>query len=205
MLAGFIMMQPDNEVGRQLALLANINDPAHVERYREFEDWFKYTQPIPGAFYLWIVEHLFRDNELIAGTLKIGDQRVDLGRIACPLNLLAGNTDHITPPAQVYALADYASTDEPDVLRGRTSRRSPRPVHGPRGARSTTGRSCWRPCSNGLADRVRPGSSPAWIVVGGAAANDYSLVTRLRGPFGSLLVTATIEQGAGHAARQRDR
>jgi poly(3-hydroxybutyrate) depolymerase len=121
MLAGFIMIQPDNEVGRQYALLANINDPAHVERYREFEDWFKYTQPIPGAFYLWIVEHLFRDNELIAGTLKIGDQRVDLSRIACPLNLLAGNTDHITPAAQVYALADHASTEEPDVLRERTA------------------------------------------------------------------------------------
>jgi poly(3-hydroxybutyrate) depolymerase len=120
MLAGFVMLQPDNEVGRQLALLANINDPAHVERYREFEDWFKHTQPIPGQFYLWIVEHLFRDNELIAGTLKIGDQRVDLARIACPLNLLAGNTDHITPPDQVYALADHASTAEPDVLRDRT-------------------------------------------------------------------------------------
>ena len=115
MLAGFIVMQPDNEVGRQFALLANITDPAHVERYREFEDWFKYTQPIPGAFYLWIVEHLFRDNELIAGTLRIGDERVDLGRIACPLNLLAGATDHITPPEQVFALADYASTDEPDI------------------------------------------------------------------------------------------
>jgi poly(3-hydroxyalkanoate) synthetase len=117
MLAGFIMIAPDNEVGRQLALLANISDPAHVERYREFEDWFKHTQPIPGAFYLWIVEHLFGDNELIAGTLEVGGRRVDLGAIACPLNLLGGSTDHITPPAQVYALAEHASTDEADVLR----------------------------------------------------------------------------------------
>ncbi len=117
MLAGFIMMQPDNEVSRQLALLANINDPAHVERYREFEDWFKYTQPIPGAFYLWIVEHLFRDNQLIAGTLEVGSERVDLGRIVCPLNLLAGATDHITPPAQVFALAEHATTDESDIIR----------------------------------------------------------------------------------------
>jgi poly(3-hydroxyalkanoate) synthetase len=117
MLAGFIAIQPENEVSRQLTLLANIGDPSHVERYREFEDWFKHTQPIPGAFYLWIVEHLFRDNELIAGKLQIGGRRVDLGRITCPLNLLGGSTDHITPPAQVYALADYASTEEPDVLR----------------------------------------------------------------------------------------
>jgi poly(3-hydroxyalkanoate) synthetase len=117
MLGGFIAIQPENEVARQLALLANIDDPAHVARYREFEDWFKYTQPIPGAFYLWIVEHLFRDNELIAGTLRVRDRNVDLGRIACPLNLLGGSTDHITPPGQVHALADYASTEEPDVLR----------------------------------------------------------------------------------------
>ena len=117
MLAGFIAIQPENEVARQLALLANIDDPAHIARYREFEDWFKHTQPIPGAFYLWIVEHLFRDNELIAGTLKIGGRRVDLQRIVCPLNLLGGSADHITPPAQVYALADHAATEEPDVLR----------------------------------------------------------------------------------------
>ena len=120
LLAGFIVMQPHAEVSRQLSLLANIADPTHVARYREFEDWFKYTQPISGAFYLWIVEHLFRDNELIAGTLRIGDECVDLGRISCPLNLLAGDTDHITPPDQVFALADHASTAEEDIVRDTT-------------------------------------------------------------------------------------
>jgi poly(3-hydroxyalkanoate) synthetase len=117
MLAGFIAIKLESELARQLQLLANIGDPAHVERYREFEDWFKHTQPIPGAFFLWIVEHLFRDNELIAGKLRIGGEVVDLARIECPLNLLAGDTDHITPPDQVFALADYASTPEADVLR----------------------------------------------------------------------------------------
>jgi poly(3-hydroxyalkanoate) synthetase len=117
MLAGFILIQPDNEIGRQLHLLANLDDAKHVERYREFEDWFKHTQAIPGGFYLWIVEHLFRDNELIAGTLEIAGERVDLHRIDCPLNLLAGATDHITPPDQVFALADYVATGEPDILR----------------------------------------------------------------------------------------
>jgi poly(3-hydroxyalkanoate) synthetase len=121
MLAGFIAIKPDNEVARQMQLLANVNDPAHVERYREFEDWFKHTQAIPGAFYLWIVEHLFRDNELIAGTLEISGERVALDRIECPLNLLAGATDHITPPDQVFALADYASTPPEEIRRDTTA------------------------------------------------------------------------------------
>ena len=38
-----------------------------------FEDWFKHTQDIPGAFYLWLVEHLFWGNELISR--PAGDRR----------------------------------------------------------------------------------------------------------------------------------
>jgi poly(3-hydroxybutyrate) depolymerase len=121
MLAGFIGLQPDNEIARQMQLLANLNDPAHVQRYQEFEDWFKYTQAIPGDFYLWIVEHLFRDNELIAGKLEVGGEPVDLSRIECPLNLLAGATDHITPPDQVFALADHSSTPRDEIVRDTTA------------------------------------------------------------------------------------
>jgi poly(3-hydroxybutyrate) depolymerase len=121
MLAGFILIKPDNEVTRQAQLLVNVHDPEHVARYREFEDWFKHTQDIPGAFYLWIVEHLFRDNELVRGELQIGGERVDLASISCPLNLLGGAGDHITPPGQVFALADAASTPSSDVTRRTTT------------------------------------------------------------------------------------
>jgi poly(3-hydroxybutyrate) depolymerase len=110
LLGGFIAIKPENEVGKQLQLLAHVRDSHHVERYRAFEDWFKHTQDIAGPFYLWLVEHLFRDNELIRGTLRIGDSAVDLRRIECPVNLLAGAADHITPPEQVFALADAVST-----------------------------------------------------------------------------------------------
>jgi poly(3-hydroxyalkanoate) synthetase len=116
MLAGFILIQPGTEISKQFELLFNLHDPAHVERYREFEDWYKHTQDIPGAFYLWIVRHLFRDNELIAGQLKVRGHRVELSSIDMPLNLLAGATDHITPPDQVFALADHASTP-PELVR----------------------------------------------------------------------------------------
>ncbi len=117
MLNGFITIKPESEVRKQLGLLAHLDDSEHLERYRDFEDWFKHVQDIPGAFYLWIVEHLFRDNRLVRGSLEIGGEHVDLARIAVPLNLLAGATDHITPPAQVWALGDHVSTPAERVLR----------------------------------------------------------------------------------------
>ena len=117
MLTGFILIQPGAEISRQIDLLLNLHDPAHVERYREFEDWFKHTQDVPGAFYLWIVRHLFRDNALISGSLEVRGQKVDLANINMPLELMAGATDHITPPDQVFALATHASTPPDQVTR----------------------------------------------------------------------------------------
>ncbi|WP_232666111.1 alpha/beta fold hydrolase [Pseudonocardia sp. TRM90224] len=119
-LANFIAIQPQAEVSRQLDLLLNITDTAHVARYRAFEDWFKHTQDIPGAFYLWLVEHLFHGNELVAGTLQVGDRRVDMSAITCPLFLLAGATDHITPAAQLFAAAAVVGTP-PGLVTRRTA------------------------------------------------------------------------------------
>jgi poly(3-hydroxyalkanoate) synthetase len=119
-LSNFILMQPQTELGRQLALLENLGDPQHVERYRAFEDWFKHTQDIPGAFYLWLVEHLFHKNELIDGRLVVDGRRADLADITCPLFLLAGARDHITPPAQLFAAADAVGTDPGEIVQ-RTS------------------------------------------------------------------------------------
>ncbi len=121
MLAGFVLIQPGDEISRQVALLLNLDDAAHVARYSKFEDWFKHTQDIPGAFYLWIVEHLFRDNALVSGELRVGDRRVQLSSLTMPLNLLAGATDHITPPDQVFAIAALASTPPELVARDITA------------------------------------------------------------------------------------
>jgi poly(3-hydroxybutyrate) depolymerase len=120
-LDGFIAIKPENEIAKQVGLLSSLGDPKHLERYREFEDWFKWTQDLPGDFYLWVVDELFRQNKMIKGDLVVGGQKVDLGRLKMPLFLLGGQTDHITPPAQVFAAADYASTPARDVVKRTTS------------------------------------------------------------------------------------
>ncbi len=134
MLTGFIMIQPGAEISRQIDLLLNLDDPAHVTRYREFEDWFKHTQDVPGAFYLWIVRHLFRDNALIRGCAR---GRWREGR---PV------TDrHAAEPARGRHRPHHAA--EPGVRIGglrlhagrprhpaHEHRRPPRAVHGARGA-----------------------------------------------------------------------
>jgi poly(3-hydroxybutyrate) depolymerase len=63
-----------------------------------------------GAFDLWIIEHLFVHNELARGVLVVDGKRLNLSAVDCPVFMLAGTKDHITPPEQVWALADLVST-----------------------------------------------------------------------------------------------
>jgi poly(3-hydroxybutyrate) depolymerase len=114
-IAGFKLMEPAGEAERLADLWANIHDQAYVDRYLDFVSWFETGQDMPGAFYLWTVEHLFVGNELVRGELMVGGEQVDLGRITMPIYMLAGTTDHITPPEQVWALAQRAGTPAEDV------------------------------------------------------------------------------------------
>ena len=116
-LTGFKLLEPGAEIERLMGLLANIRDPDYVTRHIDFTNWFEWTQDLPGAFYLWIIEHLFVHNELARGELVVGGERVNLSAIDCPIFLLAGTKDHITPPEQVWALADLVSTPTQHVAR----------------------------------------------------------------------------------------
>jgi poly(3-hydroxybutyrate) depolymerase len=111
MLGGFVTLQPETELATHLELALHLDDEAYVARYADFRDWYDTTQPIPGAMYLWAVEHLFLGNELVRGAMQIDGRPVRLAAIDCPVTLLAGEKDHITPPEQVFALGKHVGTD----------------------------------------------------------------------------------------------
>jgi poly(3-hydroxyalkanoate) synthetase len=113
--------QPEGELVRWLQLLVHADDVDQVARHRAFERWRAHPQPIAGAFYLWMLEHLFQNNELARGALVVDGHLIELGAISCPLFLLAGVGDQIAPAAQVFALAEQVASPAADIRR-RTAR-----------------------------------------------------------------------------------
>lgn len=77
------------------------------ERYRQ---WHRWTVNLPGIFYLEVVEHLFRRNELARGEFQALGRPADLSSIRAPLFLLAGVYDDVTPPAQILAVGRLVGT-----------------------------------------------------------------------------------------------
>jgi len=116
-LAGFKALEPAGELKRLYELFGNAHNGEQLAHYAKFADWFEHTQDMSGTFYLWVVKHIFARNRLARGTLRVAGERVNLSRIHCPVYLIAGDRDHITPAEQVWALEEHVSTPHQDITR----------------------------------------------------------------------------------------
>jgi poly(3-hydroxybutyrate) depolymerase len=109
---GFKNMNPyDRYVIDYWKLFSFINSEEHVERTRRFRRWYEYTQSVAGGWYKQAVFELFKKNRLVKGRLQVLRQYVDLKRITCPVVLIAGEKDDITPEPQLFNMERYVSGD----------------------------------------------------------------------------------------------
>lgn len=119
-LQGFKSLQPEEHYFRKYKRLWQMiseNDENGIQRFIRFENWYEYTQDLPGAFYLEVIEKIFKQNGLAkSGSIKFDGYSIDLGRINCPLIIMGGKKDHITPPKQVLALKNLVGTPSGDII-----------------------------------------------------------------------------------------
>ena len=88
-------------------------------RKARFDAWYyEFTQNISGAWYLDLVENLFKQNKLYKEEMLVGNQVVKLGNIACPLNLVVGTKDNISPPHHTLKLKDKVSSEKVMTYQG---------------------------------------------------------------------------------------
>lgn len=97
-LSGFLAASCLQNTANELKFMANVDDDKAKDRARRFSNWYYSTQALPGRQYLEIVE-MFRNNS----PLEYGD----LSLIKCPVNLVTGTKDDLTPPIQTLAMKKF--------------------------------------------------------------------------------------------------
>jgi len=103
MLEGFKSMHPEEHMLKKyVTLYENIDDPTFVQRNENFERWYEYTVNLPGRWYLQAIKQLFKENLFAKGQFVALGQTVKPESVTCPVYLLAGATDDITPAPQVF-------------------------------------------------------------------------------------------------------
>jgi poly(3-hydroxyalkanoate) synthetase len=99
---GSIAMDPATHVAEHLRLFWHVHDREYLDHFSDFYDWYLHPIDLPGKLYLWAVEHLFVKNEMFKGELEVAGKTVNLRSITCPVFLLGGEEDDITPWQQVH-------------------------------------------------------------------------------------------------------
>lgn len=117
MLAGWKNMHPAEQyVDKFVKLYENLADRDYLDRTETFASWYENPLDLPGVYYLQAIEELFKHNLFAKGEFVGLGRRLDLGRVACPLYLLAGEADDITTKEQVFAARDLVGTPKRQIV-----------------------------------------------------------------------------------------
>ena len=118
MLQGFKNMHPQKQYfDKFVELYENIDDPKYVKRFETFERWYEHTIDLPGKWYLQVIKELFKENRLFRGNFIGLGKKLNLRDIRCPVYLLAGQKDDITPRDQVFNAEKCLGTAKSKIVK----------------------------------------------------------------------------------------
>ena len=117
MVAGWKSMHPEKQLEKYLDLYEHIEEKNYIERTEIFERWYENPVNLPGAFYLQAVQQLFKENRLARGEFIGLGKSLSLKDITCPVYLLAGDDDDITPKEQVFDAEKYLGTHKNHIVK----------------------------------------------------------------------------------------
>jgi polyhydroxyalkanoate synthase subunit PhaC len=104
-------------VSKYVDLYKNRQGVGYAEMFRLFERWINSDVPMTGTIFREVADQLFGRNLLIRSEFRVGDTRIDLKNITCPLLNVIGEYDDVVPPRSSFAIgAATASRDAIELL-----------------------------------------------------------------------------------------
>lgn len=91
-------------VRKNLGLPEQLNNREKALNFLRMERWINDCPDQAGEAFRSFISQFFQQNLLLKGEVRIGDRRVNLGRIKQPILNLIGRQDHLVPPASSRAL-----------------------------------------------------------------------------------------------------
>ena len=116
----FLSLKPYSLMGQKYVDLVNIlDDKEKAMNFMRMEKWIFDSPDLAGEAYREFIKQFYQENGLVKGTVKIGDETVDLGKVKIPVLNIYAMHDHLVPPDSSKALEgcigskDYESLEFP--------------------------------------------------------------------------------------------
>ncbi len=113
----FLFMKPiQNIFERSTALYELMGETHSLSSYFAMERWINDNIPVAGETFREFVKKLYQGDELVRGEFHLGDRRVELGRIACPVLLLTAKNDHLVAPASTEGIRPHLGSGDVESM-----------------------------------------------------------------------------------------
>jgi polyhydroxyalkanoate synthase len=109
--ACFLSLKPvQNLVEKGVGFFEQMDDPKFLANFWAMERWINDNIPVAGETFREFVKKLYQENELVRGVFLLGNQRVELGRIECPLLLVTATKDHLVAPSSTEGILPHVGS-----------------------------------------------------------------------------------------------
>jgi len=109
--ASYLMLKPFRlNVQKYVGLLDILDDKAALEDFLRMEKWIFDSPDLAGEAFRDFVKQFYQGNGLMAGSVRIGEEAVDLRQVTLPVLNLYAEHDHLVPPDASRAMRGLLGT-----------------------------------------------------------------------------------------------
>lgn len=112
----FLYLQPMSGPKKLQNLAERLWDDGFVEKFMTLESWLNDNVSVPGATYRQLIRDVYEKNALIKGELEMKGEKIDLGKITCPVLTAISTSDHIVPEPSARMLNDVVGSEDKTLL-----------------------------------------------------------------------------------------
>ena len=111
--SAFLSLKPFQLMGQKYMDLVNIlDDTEKLRNFMRMEKWIFDSPDQVGETTRQFTKQFYQENRLVKGTVKIGDDTVDLENITIPILNIYARDDHLVPPDSSKALGGCVSSKD---------------------------------------------------------------------------------------------
>lgn len=111
--SAYLSMKPFQLMGQKYIDLVNIlDDTDRLRNFMRMEKWIFDSPDQVGETIRQFTKQFYQENGLVKGTVKIGDDTVDLAKITVPILNIYAMADHLVPPDSSKALKTSVSSKD---------------------------------------------------------------------------------------------
>ncbi len=101
----FLSLKPFSLTGQKYVNMVDLlDDPDKVKNFLRMEKWIFDSPDQAGETFRQFIKDFYQQNAFMNGTARVGERRVDLKQITCPVLNIYAMQDHLVPPDSSKAL-----------------------------------------------------------------------------------------------------